>query len=171
MRYLLLFIPLSLLSSCSHRKCSDGGMEDFGKRIFQLISGDRYKEIADLMLNLSEYKELIDVSTLDKDAKEERMKALESNLKSSIESLKRSYDGLRTEAENRGIDWNKSKLVLIDFDHKRENGIESADLFLNFEYKEVKYEIEVKNCYKNNSSWSIGNYISFKNRENYFDRW
>lgn len=99
------------------------------------------------------------------------MKALESNLKSSIESLKRSYDGLRTEAENRGIDWNKSKLVLIDFDHKRENGIESADLFLNFEYKEVKYEIEVKNCYKNNSSWSIGNYISFKNRENYFDRW
>lgn len=145
-------------------------MEDFGDKIFQLISKDQYKAVADLMPDLSEHLALLKTSALEEDEKERKMKQLESELKNDIESLKQSYDRFKEEAEKSGIDWTKSKLDFIDFKHERENKIEKADLFLNFKYKGVNYKIEIRGCYKFNDSWLMGNQINFKDK-NYYDRY
>lgn len=144
---------------------SFNSMDDFGTQIFKLIQLDKYDEILELMPDMSELEIMIDGSSLDDDKKDARRKKLEEELKDDIESLKKTYDKFREKTEEAGIDWAKSTLSYIDYEHKKENRIETADLFLTFSFKGVSYEIELKNCTKISGSWLIGNEINWHTQD------
>lgn len=149
-------------------------MDDFAAKVFELIIKDDYKSIADLMPDLTEYNSLLNNSTAKQEDKDREAKTLENKLKNNIESLKQSYTNFKEASEKSGVDWTQSTLDFTDFKHEKTNNIESADLTLNFKYKGVNYKIYIKNCYKLNDTWLMGNRISFNdsyNRYDYYDRY
>lgn len=148
-------------------------IDEFGEQIFKLIQTDNYNSILDLMPDLAEYKWLINSSSLSEEVKENRSEELENELKGNIESLKKTYTQLQEKTESSGIDWTKSQLDFIDYNHTKKDKIESADIFLNFSFKGVNYKIELKDCMKIGDTWLIGNQINWQSsqRDSYYDSW
>lgn len=141
-------------------------IDEFGEQIFKLIQSDSYNEILELMPNLDEYKSLVTASSLSEEKKEFKIKGLEDALKTDIESLKSTYSTLRNRTEKAGIDWAKTQLEYIDYDHIKKDKIEKADIFLNISFKGVKYKIELKDCVKIGDVWFMGNQTNWQNSSN-----
>ena len=142
----------------------------FGGQIFKLIQSDSYDKILDLMPDLTEYRALVSNSSLADDKKERALEGLEGRLKGNIESLKKTYSRLKEQTEKSGIDWPKSQLDYIDYDHTKKKKIESAEIYLNFSFKGVNYKIELKGCYKIGNTWLIGDEINWKSSgSGYYD--
>jgi hypothetical protein len=149
------------------RKTSDfETIDEFGGQIFKLIQSDSYNKILDLMPDLAEYKTLVNNSSLSDGVKENTIEGLERKLKSNIKSLKMTYSRLKEQTEKSGIDWSKSQLDYIDYNHNKKEQIESADILLNFSFKGVNYKIELKDCIKIGDTWLIGNQINWKSSSN-----
>jgi len=153
------------------RKTSDyETIDEFGGQIFKLIQADNYNKILDLMPDLIEYKMLVNNSSLSDDKKERTIEGLEKKLKGNIESLKQTYSQLKGQTEKSGIDWSKSKLDYIDYNHKKKDKLESADIYLNFSFKGVNYKIELKGCLKIGDAWLIGDKINWESSgSSYYD--
>lgn len=148
-------------------------IDEFGEQIFKLIQLDDYNSILDLMPDLTEYKFLINESSLPSESKERTINGLENKLKENIQSLKRTYSMLKEKTEESGIDWSKSELDYIDYNHIKKDRIESANIYLNFNFKGVNYKIELRECVKIGNTWLIGNKINWKssNGNGYSSKW
>lgn len=187
-RLITILTALTLLSCGGEKGASDNNqkvvefdrktaeyesIDEFGEQMFKLIQADNYSKILDLIPDLTEYKSLINSSSLSDKNKERAINGLEKELKGNIESLKRSYTRLQEQTEQSGIDWSKSQLDYIDYNHTKKDRIESADIFLNFSFKGVNYKIELKDCLKIGDTWLIGEQINWKNAESsrYYDGW
>jgi hypothetical protein len=180
MKQLLIILTIHTLLSCGNKKQDDSSgttvksrhetvrfetIDDFGRQIFELIRHDSYNNILDLMPDLSEYTAFIDSSSMPEKTKKDRIEELEEDLKENIESLKQTYSRLKEQTERSGIDWEKTNLDHIDYKHTKKDNIESADIYLNFSFKGVRYEIELKDCVKIGKTWLIGNEINWKSPE------
>ena len=142
-------------------------INSLGKEVFDYVKHNDYHSILNLLPDVEKYKELIRYSYLSEKAKSEAIGKIENNLKSDIQNLKSSYTRLVDKANRAGIDWSKTNLSYVDYVHRKQKRIESSDIVLNFTFKGVNYQIELRDCMKIGGVWYIGSNIIYKEDDSY----
>ena len=163
-RAVVVLITLALFSLCNadDRNTPDyETMEEFGSQVFEFIQSDKFDKILELRPNMNEMTAIIN-NSLYPDAQKKGMINYNSNPKKGTESLKKSYDLFIENSESAGIDWSNYNLEYIDYKHRNYNKIETADIYLYINFQGGKYKISLNDCSRTESTWLIGDEISWK---------
>ena len=164
-RAIVVLITLALLSLCNADDRNTPAyetIEEFGSQVFEFIKSDKFNKILELEPNLNEMTAIMNNSSFPDAQKKEMISKFEYNLKKNTESLKKSYDLFIENSESAGIDWSNYSLDYIDYEHRKWNKMEMADIYLYINFQGGKYKISLHDCFRTESTWLIGDEISWK---------
>ncbi len=168
-RLMVILITLAAFSLCNGDDLPSQknavSIDELGSQVFEFIKSDKFDKILELRPDLNEYTAVMNNSSFSDSQKTKMFSKVEYFLKRDTESLKKSYNLFIENTESAGIDWSNSGLNYIDYRHLKKNKIETADIYLYFDFKGGKYKIALNDCIKAGNTWFIGNEIYWKGRK------
>ena len=77
-----------------------------------------------------------------------QMKGLTTHIR---QTSKENFDMIISTGKQNGIVWEMARLTDVKFEIKNRDNIQSADIFLLCEYKDILFHIKLDNCHKSNA--------------------
>jgi hypothetical protein len=81
-----------------------------------------------------------------------------------VESLLKSWDRLRDEGEEDGVDWKDAKFVSVKFEIREQEGLKTTDIACVFSSDGKKYEFKIDDAALVNGRWLTLDHVDYRGR-------
>jgi hypothetical protein len=98
-------------------------------------------------------RQIIEQSELKDEVKDRELDRVEENAKKYLEENRENFEKTLKKGEEAGINWKKATFVDVEYGTSKRDGIERANVYVIFEYKDSKYKVEVDDCLKAERGW------------------
>jgi hypothetical protein len=96
--------------------------------------------------------------------KEEMLERFPDRLPKMTEGLLKSWDRLRDEGEDAGVDWRDAKFESTEFKIRERDGLKTTDITCVFSCDGKNYRFEIDDAALINGRWLTLDHVSFRGR-------
>jgi hypothetical protein len=137
--------------------------EALGTALFKALKNQDQKAFVKLFTTDKDIESIIKDSYM---SPAEKVRILERlKRESPFAKAPQEYFEVQGKAMDKGINWNNTKLLNVDFENRSENGLTMSKITVNFieSVTGKKYMLVVKDCPKTPSGWKIVDEVRLKN--------
>ncbi len=150
MRHLLTitFIALFQLTTFSQVDKRPTDPKMLGEMVFKSLQDENYETFlkyifteadCDTMAKNADAPDSLKISVV------KQMKGLTNHIR---QTSKENFEMIISTGKQKGLDWKKVKLTDVKFEIKSRDNIQSSDIFLLCQYKNIIFQIKLDNCHK-----------------------
>lgn len=159
MKYLVTITLITFLLSTSFSQIDKRPTDPtlLGKMVFKSFHNEDYELFLKYIFTEADGETMVKNALASDSAKItiiEQVNGISSHIR---QTSKENFEMIILAGNQKGIKWQKVKLLEVKFQIKNKNNIQSTDIFLLCKYKEIKFQIKLDNCHKSDAWLMLDN--------------
>lgn len=130
-------------------------LEELGASFILSLKENDSTMLSDLVPVREDIEQIVSIYSGSEEDKKGILAGAEENTKKISDNTNKAFSEIKTKGNKAGIKWEEAEFNNAEYSIKKENNIETADLKISFNYKDMKYKIRIAECIKTERGWLV----------------
>jgi hypothetical protein len=130
-------------------------LEELSASVVIALRNNDPGKLEELVPAKEDFEKIVSVYSGSEDDKKMILAGSEENSRKILANTTQAVDEIRRKGADAGINWEEATFSNAEYEVKKENNIETADLKVIVSYKDLKYKIKIAECIKTDRGWLI----------------